>query len=81
MKFHRVLPYNTNDNPPMVIAQTQRVTSPRLARNVRTGWQGGMGRQHVPSGNGPSAHGPPSRLVRVHRHRLPSLTGWHSNVA
>ncbi len=60
---------------PSVMMIVQVVTSPRWARRLRTGVQRGIGRQHVPSGNGPFEHGPPSLFGRVHRHRLPSLAG------
>jgi len=65
-------------------ATTAIVNRPRSNRNVGTGEHFAIGRQQLPSGNGPDSQAPP---VRVHRQRplvspgLSSRIGLHSAVA
>ena len=53
-------------------------SAPRRARMLFTGWQGGIGLQHVPSGIGPEAHLPPNSFARAQDQRSPFLMGVHS---
>jgi len=55
--------------------------APRNARMLITGWQGGIGLQHLPSGIGPVAHLPPNSLARAQDQRSPFLRGVHSSRA
>jgi len=59
----------------------QKAAAPRLARMLKCGVQGGIGRQHLPFSSGPCSHGPPRDGARRHRHWSPTIDGAHSNVA
>jgi len=64
---------------PKTSAATHFATASRWVRIERTGAQGGMARQHVPSGPGPLLHGPPSDVGSPQFH-LPLLCdGTHAN--
>jgi hypothetical protein len=64
-------------------ATTAIVTRPRHTRNVGTGEHFVMGRQQLPSGNGPDSHAPLDRVQRQRPFVSPGLIsrrGLHSLV-
>jgi hypothetical protein len=72
---------------PTDAATAAAVTWPLSARRLRSGLQRAIGRQQVPSGSGPVAHGPPQSGGRVQAH-VPFVSpgfvdrrGAHSAVA
>ena len=65
-------------------AMTASVARPRQTRNVGTGKHLEIGRQQLPSGNGPDSHAPSGRVQRQRPFVSPgfvSRTGLHSAVA
>lgn len=65
-------------------AMTASVARPRQTRSVGTGEHFAIGRQQLPSGNGPDSHAPPGRVQRQRPLLSPGLvsrTGRHSAVA
>ena len=70
-----------NNSAPNVKATVSCVVNARRARTLRTGAHAVPGWQQVPSGFGPSAHGPPAAAARVQNHRSPFRRGAHSLVA
>src|ERR1039458_5501885 len=65
MNPERKGPHSATSRKPMVRMAVQRVNTIRLERRLRTGTHGARGRQQVPSGSGPPAHGPPDSAGRV----------------
>ena len=65
----------------MAAKTASHVSRRRWPRRLRTGWQGGTGQLHLPSGIGPAAQAPPREIWRVQTQRSPLRAGWHWHVA
>src|ERR1700677_4853131 len=68
MKASRLEPESPIRRKPMHAAATAQVSCPRRARRLLAGLQRVICLQHVPSGLGPAAQGPPQSAGRVQNH-------------